>query len=501
LHTIYKILFSSINEGLIIADSDSNIVDANPRSHELFGYAENELIGLKINELIPMKARERHTAYMANYYNVPTNRGMGGGMTFSAMRKDGSDFSVEISLNHFESNGQMRVAALITDVSERAEQESKILALNDNLEKKVNLRTREVIESHELYSAIARNFPKGTINVIDLNLNYIFVEGRELHQAGITSEKLIGTNYLDRMPKEIQSQIKKALLNVFNGNKEDFELKHEGSFYNINAVPLTTSDNKIDRLLLIERNITEQKLVQQHQQEALDKEKKLNDMKSRFVSMASHEFRTPLSTVLSSVSLIEKYIEREEYDNTLKHTQRIRNSVKGLTDILNDFLSVDKLENQKAEIKSVLFNYNDFCHDLAQEIMAICKKDQNLKYNINSDDPMINTDPNIVRNILYNLMSNAIKYSKEGGEIIFNSEILNSKLTILIQDFGIGIPETEQKQLFSRFFRAANASNIEGTGLGLHIVKKYLDILGGKITFESTENEGTKFILTIPMNN
>ncbi|MBT4792453.1 MAG: ATP-binding protein, partial [Halobacteriovoraceae bacterium] len=109
--------------------------------------------------------------------------------------------------------------------------------------------------------------------------------------------------------------------------------------------------------------------------------------------------------------------------------------------------------------------------------------------------------PNIVRNILYNLMSNAIKYSKEGGEIIFNSEILNSKLTILIQDFGIGIPETEQKQLFSRFFRAANASNIEGTGLGLHIVKKYLDILGGKITFESTENEGTKFILTIPMNN
>ena len=119
MHTIYKILFSSINEGLIIADSDSNIVDANPRSHELFGYAENELIGLKINELIPMKARERHTAYMANYYNVPTNRGMGGGMTFSAMRKDGSDFSVEISLNHFESNGQMRVAALITDVSER----------------------------------------------------------------------------------------------------------------------------------------------------------------------------------------------------------------------------------------------------------------------------------------------------------------------------------------------------------------------------------------------
>jgi PAS domain S-box-containing protein len=501
LDAIYKILFYSINEGLIIADSDSNIVDANPRSHELFGYPENELIGLKVNELIPMNARERHTSHMANYQKVPTNRSMGKGMTLNAMRKDGSDFFAEVSLNHFEANGQMRVAALITDVSERAEQESRILALNNNLEKKVKLRTREVIESHELYSAIARNFPKGTINVIDLNLNYIFVEGRELHQAGITSEKLIGTSYLDKMPKEIQSQIKKALLSVFNGNKEDFELKHEGSFYNINAVPLMTSDNKIDRLLLIERNITEQKLVQQQQQEALDKGKKLNDMKSRFVSMASHEFRTPLSTVLSSVSLIEKYIERQEYDNTLKHTQRIRNSVKGLTDILNDFLSVDKLENQKAKIKSVLFNYNDFCNDLAQEIMPICKKDQSLKYNISCDGPMINTDPNIVRNILYNLLSNAIKYSKEGGDILFDSEILNSKLTILIQDFGIGIPETEQKQLFSRFFRAANAGNIEGTGLGLHIVKKYLDILGGEITFESAENEGTKFTLIIPINN
>lgn len=496
---IYEILFASINEGVIIVSKNGEIKLANPRACEMFGYADGELVGKTVDDLIPVAIRDKHAGHRADYHKEPRKRAMGAGMNLMARRKDDSEFQVEISLNHFSLNDETYVAALITDISLRVEQEKQIKELNLDLEKKVRERTREVRESQELYSTIARNFPNGTINVFDRNLNYVFVEGKELFQLGITGSKLIGTSYLKRLSEEIQPRIKRELMDVFNGNVRDFEIEYKDHFYRLSAVPLPKENGVIDRILMVEQNITAQKIASHQLEEALKKEKTLNEMKSRFVSMASHEFRTPLSTILSSVSLIEKYIENKSFENTPKHIKRIKNSVKGLTDILNDFLSVDKLENQKTEIKLSRFNYRNFTKELVEDMQNMCQDGQQIKCTLEATGEEIVCDLNIIRNILYNLLTNAIKYSKEGQPIIFNSILTKDHLEIEVKDKGIGIPEHEQKLLFGRFFRAKNATNIKGTGLGLNIVKSYLDMLGGAISFESRENEGTTFKVRIPL--
>lgn len=496
---IYELLFESIQEGVVIVNKTGIIILANPRASELFGYGYDELEGSKIETLIPMGSREKHVQLRTDYQESPRKRSMGAGMNLRASRKDGSLFYVEISLNHFTLNDEVYVAALITDTTARVEQEKEIQDLNRDLEKKVLERTQQVQESQDLYSAIARNFPNGTINVFDRNLNYIFVEGKELFQLGITSEKLIGTSYLKRLSVEIRPRIQRALMEVFEGELHDFELEYKNQFYRLTAVPLSRKNEIVDKILVVEQNITAQKIASRQLEEALTKEKSLNEMKSRFVSMASHEFRTPLSTILSSISLIDKYIENGSYENTEKHIKRIKNSVKGLTDILNDFLSVDKLENQKTEVKFTLFDYANFAREMVEDMQNMCQDGQKIECEIIGKNTEIISDVNILRNISYNLLTNAIKYSRENQKISYQSIITNKSLTITVKDSGIGIPEHEQKLLFTRFFRAKNVINIKGTGLGLNIVKNYLDMLKGKIEFTSEENKGTTFTITIPL--
>jgi PAS domain S-box-containing protein len=498
---IYQVLFESIEEGFLVVNKSGVIVLANPRLNELFGYEEGEIIGLRIEDLVPKEIKKKHVKLRENFHDSPKKRSMGGGMNLRALRKDGSTFYVEISLNHVTINAQTFVSALVTDVSARVAQEKRIRELNKTLELKVIERTRQVEKSQELYSAIARNFPNGTINVFDKKLNYIFVDGKELFQLGIKSEKLIGTNYLDKIASEIRPRIKESLMSVFDGHPIEFEIEYKEEFYRINAVPLKDEENNVDRILVVEQNVSEQKRISIQQQKALEKERNLNEMKSRFVSMASHEFRTPLSTILSSNSLVEKYQEIGEFEKAKKHTSRIRKSVHGLTEILNDFLSVDKLETQLTPIKIAPFNFHEFLSEIVEEMNSIKNEKQTINIRVNDFEEEVSSDPHILKNILYNLISNAIKYSPYDGEIEIYAAVNNSNLSVSVSDNGIGIPKKDQAQLFSRFFRASNAINIKGTGLGLQIVQKYIDMLNGEISYESEEHNGSTFTITIPISN
>ncbi|MBL7897869.1 MAG: HAMP domain-containing histidine kinase [Crocinitomicaceae bacterium] len=171
-----------------------------------------------------------------------------------------------------------------------------------------------------------------------------------------------------------------------------------------------------------------------------------------------------------------------------------------MTDILNDFLSVDKLENQKTEIKITEFDYSAFVKEIVEDMQNMSQEGQLIDWKITAENTVMNCDVNILRNILYNLLTNAIKYSSEGQRIIYHSWLTSDSIRIIVQDFGIGIPSHEQKLLFTRFFRAKNATNIKGTGLGLNIVRSYLKMLGGTIKFSSEEGKGTTFEIEIPIN-
>ena len=228
---------------------------------------------------------------------------------------------------------------------------------------------------------------------------------------------------------------------------------------------------------------------------ALSKEKELGDLKSRFVSMASHEFRTPLSTILSSASLLAKYTETADQEKRTRHIDRIKSSVNNLTDILNEFLSIGRIEDGRIEARYNRFNVEEFISNICTEIKMISKPGQQIRFS-HSGETFIELDDSLLKNIIFNLLSNAIKFTGNAGIIKVSSVVEKESFTITIVDNGIGISEEDQKHLFERFFRASNATNIQGTGLGLHIVSKYAELMNGHITFKSELEKGSRFTIS-----
>ena len=254
-----------------------------------------------------------------------------------------------------------------------------------------------------------------------------------------------------------------------------------------------------ERTLILKEALQKLEQSQEELSEALDKERQLNEIKSRFVSMASHEFRTPLTTVLSSASLLSKYTAYDDQEKRDKHIQRIKNSVNNLNDILEDFLSLGKLNEGKIDKKFEQVDLKAVVEDTIEEMKAMLKKGQYFVLNC-SGDCTAYTDKKLFRNILINLISNAIKFSDEEKIITINGKVTDNKVVISVTDQGIGISEEDQEHLFSSFFRAANATNIQGTGLGLHIVKRYVDLLGGEVRLQSELNKGATITFSIPIN-
>lgn len=234
-------------------------------------------------------------------------------------------------------------------------------------------------------------------------------------------------------------------------------------------------------------------------QAALEKEKELNELKSRFVSMASHEFRTPLSTVLSSAGLIARYPYEGQQSQRLRHIERIKASVSMLTGILDDFLSMAKLEEGRISVQPESFELSDLVAEVTEELRPNLKAGQSIRCEDGCAGIQPFQDRTLIKHLLYNLLSNAIKYSGEGQPIYTRCTPSDQAFVIEVEDEGIGIPPQDQQYLFTRFFRAKNAINIQGTGLGLNIVRHYVSLLGGEISFRSAVGQGTVFTVTIPL--
>jgi signal transduction histidine kinase len=250
----------------------------------------------------------------------------------------------------------------------------------------------------------------------------------------------------------------------------------------------------------LQEAISQKEIAQQQAQESLEKEKMINELKSRFITLASHEFRTPLSTILSSVQLLTIHLAGIQEDKTEKHFKRIRSNVALLTDLLNDFLSLEKLEAGKISPAPEQFHFRELITETIQEIQDSAKPGQKIVHIAQAQEgpEVVMLDKRHVKGILINLLSNAVKYSGENAVITVTSSSTPMGQKVQVTDPGIGIPKDEQDHLFSSFFRARNAINIEGTGLGLSIVKKYLELMDGNISFESDPETGTTFCIALP---
>lgn len=370
----FEALFNNAAIGIVTTDHTGSITMVNDFAMIQFGYQPGELIGQKIEVLIPKRYRDHHVSLRSNYYQNAHSRPMGNGMDLFAVKKDGTEFPVEVSLSPYKDGNKTLALAFISDISIRKQSEEALLKLNAELEQKVEERTRSLSE-------------------------------------------------------------------------------------------------------------------------ALEKEKELNELKSRFVSMASHEFRTPLSTILSSAYLVTKYAQTEEQPKRDKHIQRIISSVNTLNDILNDFLSVGRIEEGRIQVRFSEFAITDYVNSILTELQHLPKKGQEVRYS-HSGVTKVWLDPTLLKHILMNLVSNAIKFSSEGKPIEVLTANSEHELVLSVKDSGLGISEEDKEHLFERFFRGTNVTNIQGTGLGLHIVAKYAELMNGTINCESELDNGTTFTIT-----
>jgi signal transduction histidine kinase len=260
----------------------------------------------------------------------------------------------------------------------------------------------------------------------------------------------------------------------------------------INQLNETLEQEVAARTQALQNTLDKLEINTKELEQSLAKEKVLGDLKTRFVSMASHEFRTPLTSILGSATLIEKYTQAEDQQKREQHINRIKSSVSHLTEILEEFLSVGKLEDGKLVVHPVEFSIRAFINDVLTDFSTY---NQAIRLEMPADFSCFQ-DASILRKVIFNGLSNALKFSQK--EVLISVFLEGSQVFITIKDQGIGISEEDQKHLFERFFRGGNATVIQGTGLGLHLVDRYMRLIGGKVEIKSELNQGTELRIKFP---
>lgn len=230
-----------------------------------------------------------------------------------------------------------------------------------------------------------------------------------------------------------------------------------------------------------------------------EREKELSDLKSRFVSMTSHEFRTPLSVILSSTELIEAYGERWSPSKRADHFRRIKAGVRGMTDLLDGILVIGKADMGRLGFAPVAVDLPRFCAEMGETIHPSLKDVHVYESSVDGDFADVWLDEKLLNHILTNLLSNAVKYSPAGGAIRFDTWIEADEVVFRVQDEGIGIAAEDRTRLFESFHRGRNVGDIPGTGLGLAVVKRAVDAHRGRLEVASHEGEGTSFVVRLPL--
>lgn len=533
-------IFNTVVDGIITIDQRGVIESMNPSAARLFDYSPEEVIGQKINMLMPQPESNEHDSYLGNFFRTGVGKIIGKGRELKGKRKDGSVFPFWLNVKETNFGNKTIFTGIVHDISDIKQVE------------------KDLVSSEIRLNAIVNSAVDGII-LIDKQAIMEVVNPAAAKMFGYTQEELIGLNVKALMPPPYFSSHDQYMANYHDtgvrkiigigrevkGKRKDgsvfpFKLSisevklpdrtiYAGVIHDISEQKIAQTEiqklneqleNKVNerteklaevvnKLLLTNKNLEQQieetkqakealMVSQLELEKALVKEQELNQLKTRFVATASHEFRTPLSTILSSASLISRYQTTETEEKRQKHIKRIKSSVDNLTNILNDFLSISKLEEGKVLHEPCDFDVNRFSLEIIEEMETVEKEGQIIDYQ-HTGEKWVCLDKKILKNVYFNLLSNATKYSPSNAIIEFKTKTTETHFEFFVKDSGIGIPKNEQLHLFERFFRAQNAMNLKGTGLGLNIVKKYVHLMGGKISFESAENEGTTFFVTLPL--
>lgn len=550
----FRALFERAAIGILVINDKGAIRFFNGYAEKVFGYTAEELIGKPVDILLPADRMSEHAAHRERYFADPRSRAMGIGMELNGRKKNGQIFPVEISLGYYDWNGERLAMAFVIDISSWKKVQAEMFAGRQKLDEESDA-LKELNDANNRLWRI-ENLNEGLAEVLRSSLHMMgaakgniqfFDEGAQVLRIaahlGFDFRFLHFFEEVSTVDDSACARAWKEKTQVFIQDTEYEwfgamrEVARAGGFRSVLSTPIFNQDGSImgvisthftecfvpdelafERMQLYARSVQgfiervrNYEVIKRYNREleervsdrthellvSLERERHLNELKSRFVSMASHEFRTPLTVILSSVSLLEVYHPGGD-EAFRKHLNKIKTAVHNLTSILGDFLSLDKLEQNKVELELEDIDVTDFVKEVLDETMVVQKRGQQVQ-TTHIGDAVIRSDRKKLRYTFSNLLSNAIKYSPEGASVLLRTSVSDNRFSITVQDFGIGIPDEDQPHLFDKFFRGKNASAIQGTGLGLTIIKRYVELLGGQISFTSSTKQGTTFIIQLPL--
>lgn len=525
-------LLDVVEQAVIANDLDMNIIYWNNYATKLYGWSKSEAMNRNGIELLAPTSLVTEATQLCDEV-IAGNSSI---TELQLRHKNGSTFPVQITASPiFDAEGnQIGVVGISYDITERKAAGFALQRLNQELENRVAERTakleqanqqlrNEIAERQWFEAALSqreqefRNLVENAPDMIarfDKELRHIYVNPVVESITGLLPQDFIGKTYQELgIPKEIAGFWNKALKAVFETHSEheiefDFSTPRGLRSYQSRLVPEFAPNGTTETVLIIVRDITDRKRAELEAYNALIKERRLGELKSRFVAMTSHEFRTPLATIQSSAELLENYRQRLSEEKQQLHLRRIQTSVEQMILMLNDLLIMEEAEATKLEFQPTPLDLVKFCRNLVEELQLSAQNQNTIIFIHQGNCPEGNQefshslpllDEKLLRRIFSNLLSNALKYSPNNSTIKFNLTCINNQAVFQIQDWGIGIPPEDQIHLFEPFHRANNVGRIQGTGLGLAIVKQCVDLHKGEITVISAIGEGSTFTVTLPL--
>lgn len=358
-------------------------------------------------------------------------------------------------------------------------------------------------KSEKQYRTLARNFPNTAVFMYDHNLRFILAEGSILNreQIGYSKQDLEGKTIWEVLTPEKAEELGPVYQKAFDGQETVFERVKGSRIYLVQILPARDEMGGIYAGLILSQEITERKQVEQKLRLALEKEKELGEMKNRLITTTSHEFRTPLSAIISSTELLEHYSQRWSEEKKQEILTRISKSAGKLTSLIEDILIYNRAEKGKLGFTRSRVNLPAYCQELVKDFQLNASNGVTVRLVEKGERQDTYLDVELLNNTLVNLLSNAIKYSKPGGQVTLELEWQPDELILRVEDEGIGIPLQDQAGLFEPFQRASNVEIIGGTGLGLAIVKQSVLAHKGHIRLDSVEGQGTISTVRLPLKD
>jgi PAS domain S-box-containing protein len=497
----FKGAFDYSPVGMALVDIDGKYIEANDRLCEMFGYSNKEMKSLTFQEI---------TLYEDLKIDLDHKESLDSGKIthFSSekrfVHKNKSIVWANMSVSLVKnSKNEIYYVVQINDITERKniEQQNKILT-QENIKNKAILLN----EAKNMYRFLAEN----TVDLIclhDLNTNFQYISPSVINILGYKPEEMEGKSPLDYAhPDDVEYLVEG--FNDFVAEKVNDSTTARFRNKDGKYIWLETRANIVEKkgvksgFQSSSRDITTRKEEEEATEKALAKERELNELRTNLVSTISHEFRTPMTTIRTSAELIAMHMEGQAFEKAErvdKHLNTITGEIDRIIELMNSVLTISRNDAGKTNFYPIKFDLKQLCIDVIETSFDNQKDGSKVQMFFEGNNFMVFADKNLMEYSLFNLLNNAFKYSDGAGDIKLILSSTSSKIILEIIDFGIGIPEDDQQKLFNTFFRASNTNGIQGTGLGLYIVKTFTEKNSGTIQLESQLGKGTKVTLQFPL--